>query len=164
MEQGSSQLIHATMSIMSNQSSIEPDPIKKHKSDFYLQVLLPILFLVILCLGILVFFFISFQNGSTVTSTWSQISLIWLILPMLLVGILFFVLLFFLIRAIAKLHRWLPPRFQKVELFVNKIRLSTEKITKKSTDPVIGFKSALTGFSTLLHIFEKSHHGPTEEK
>ncbi len=75
----------------------------------WLQILLPILLTVLLFIAIIVLTSISTFHDNGDVARWTAISIIWLVLPLLSIGIIVIAILFALVYLLARLTGLIPP-------------------------------------------------------
>jgi hypothetical protein len=136
----------------------------RHYKDLWLQILLPVLLLAVAALGFLIFLIFTRGNGAQSATTWSQIAVIWLIIPALVAGILLFALLLFLIHGLRKFHAWLPPKFHQIGKAMYHLNTSTTRFTEKTTSPVIHLRSKTTGIQALICLISHKKNKTPEER
>ena len=110
-----------------------------HKRQRLWQILVPFLVFTGLILALASLF-----ASKVIPSTpaWADVSIIWLIIPMLVFALLFLAVLVFLIYAIAKLLQGIPRFTGKIQDFLTSISGWTRKITDGIASPVIWFNQA----------------------
>jgi hypothetical protein len=108
-----------------------------HKRQFIWQILLPIL-LVVLAGFILGGFTIGAAlSNSTQAGIWANVSIIWMIAPLLFFALFFVVVLGFLIYAIAKLTGITPRYTGKVQMYAAMAAAGTRKVADGVTKPIV---------------------------
>lgn len=125
---------------------------KHHKQQFLWQILLPVLVGALIVIGIGILVIVSSGQDKDVSETWSRISLVLLILPNLLVGLIQLALLIFAIYLINKFHHFLPPQFEKLIHITNTVTWFTQKSTNNISNPIIYIKSFFAGAIRLLNL------------
>ncbi len=135
----------------------------KHKRDVWLQILLPVLLLVAASLGFMIYLILKGSSGMQTASTWSQIAVIWLILPALFAGILLFGLIFLMIRGLRKFHAWLPPKFRLFGKTMNALNTSAARVAENSTAPFISIRARLSGVEALFSLARRKKNKSSEE-
>ncbi len=120
---------------------------RKHQRDVTRQILLPIILAALIGLGFAALAIYGAVGGQAGVSLWADISLIWLIIPMMFLALVILALLVALVYGLAKLLG-VAPRYtglaQHYALWLNaEIVLLTEKIVQ----PVLSLKAWLGIFS-----------------
>ena len=82
-------------------------------------------------------------------SRWADISLIWLISPMLIVALLFLVILAGLTYGLIVLIQILPPYARQVQDFFVLLSIQVGKLGDKLVDPVLRIRAFTASFKTL---------------
>ena len=112
--------------------------VRAHKRQLAWQILVPLLILVVLVIILAVL--VATQAGTAANQTWSNISLIWLIAPMLIFSLVFIFLLGFLIYGIARLMQVMPQFTGRVQDFFILFSGKTRSLADGSVKPFIWFQ------------------------
>lgn len=139
------------------------EPQKKHALEFAWQILVPILISVIIALGIGVLAVMSSINNNQSNELWADISLMFLILPLLFIGLILLVVVMITIKLIHKIHISLPPQFQKLDRLIGSVEAFTGASANKVTVPLILAKSSVSGATRLLNLAFHRRSNPKEE-
>ncbi len=123
---------------------------QKHRRDVTRQILVPIILVTIIGLGFVALSIYGVVGRSANVSLWADISLIWLIIPMMFLALVILALVGGMVYGLAKLLG-ATPRYtglaQHYALWLNaEIVLWTEKIVQ----PVLSLKAWLGIFSSTL--------------
>jgi predicted PurR-regulated permease PerM len=116
---------------MEDQRPIESPTIRAHKRQFAWQILVPFLVAaaVIIAAAVLVV-----TGTDSMARTWADVSIIWLIAPMLIVALLFVIVLGFLIYGIARLMQVTPIYTGKAQdffaMFSGWLHTAADAVTK----------------------------------
>jgi hypothetical protein len=113
--------------------------IHTHKRQLAWQILVPLLVLMAFILAAAVLVTTIPESAS---STWADISLIWLIAPMLVFALFSVIVLGFLIYGITRLIQVTPRVTGKTQDFFGLLSSRTRKIADGSTRPVFWFQQA----------------------
>ena len=111
---------------------------EKHRRDVRLQIILPLVIgiLLVLVLAVLV------TLGSTAqVSQWADVSLIWIIAPMLVVALIFLAILGGMAYGLAKLLQVLPFYTRQVQDFFLLVRDRASDVTAKMVAPILNYES-----------------------
>ena len=119
---------------------------EKHRRQVISQILLPILTSAVVFLGFGVLVSMPWGNGLATTGQWAAISIIWLILPVIILTLVFLGLTGGLIILMAKLLQTVPTYSQWVYLQVNKIGNRLQSISNRAVMPVIRFRGWQAGW------------------
>jgi ABC-type dipeptide/oligopeptide/nickel transport system permease component len=126
------------------------------KRHVWLQIYLPIL-LIVVAITILVAILWVNQQGKA--SVWADVSLVLLIIPTFILGLILLVLLVGVTYAIAYLIGVLPDPFRRLQEIMNQISDSAERGSKMAAKPVIVPKAAGSAvqalFDGIISIFKR---------
>jgi len=135
---------------------------KKHPLDesyrrkVFLQIYLP-LFLILIAVGVLVGSLWVTESGSA--SAWADLSLVMLIIPALIVGLILLIFLAAFVYGIWYLIGIIPEPMRQLQDIVKKVAASTERYTNLAAKPVIIPRALSSGISAairgILSIFSK---------
>ena len=119
----------------------------KHRRDVNRQIILPVALVAVIGVGIAALTIYAATGGSAGVSLWADISLIWLIIPMMFLSLVILALTVGLVYGLTKLLK-VSPRYtgivQQYALWINaEIVLWTDKII----EPVLSLKTWLGLFS-----------------
>jgi hypothetical protein len=139
------------MSDYSSSSLPERNPVthRAHRREVLLQITIP------LVIGLVIFLAISVlatMGSNDAVSRWGDASLIWLIVPQLLVCLLFLILMGGLAFGVIWLVRTLPVYTRRLQDFFNLIGLRTRNIMDMIVEPVLRIQS----FGAKLRALRKS--------
>jgi len=111
---------------------------EKHRRDVRLQIIFPLVIgiLLVVVLAVLV------TLGSTAqVSQWADVSLIWIIAPMLVVALIFLAILGGMAYGLAKLLQVLPFYTRQVQDFFLLVRDRASDVTEKMVAPILNYES-----------------------
>jgi hypothetical protein len=132
----------------------EPRPLNSptvqlHKRQFAWQILVPFLVMTALIGAAAV---LVTTGGASGTRTWADVSIIWILAPLLIFALLFVIVLGLLIYGIAKLTQVTPRYTSKAQHFFTRLSAGTRKIADGATKPIVWFNQA---GAVLKSIFNK---------
>jgi len=136
----------------------ERNPItyRKHRRETFLQITLPML---IGALILLIFALLSTQMGAGEIRVWADISLIWLIIPVIVLTLLMFVLLVGSVYGITMLIQMLPVySFRMFKAWIQLraiVRITTDRIV----EPVLRVNGFSSGSQTLWRQITRRRSG-----
>jgi uncharacterized membrane protein YjgN (DUF898 family) len=113
---------------------VDSPTVRTHKSQLAWQILVPLLLVAALVIAAAV---LVVNSTGSASSTWADISTIWLIAPMLVFALVFVILLGFLIYGIARLLQVTPRFTGKVQNLFFQISGRTRGISNAATRPVV---------------------------
>ncbi len=121
---------------------------RQHRREVFWQITVPVL---IGGLILLVFALMATQMGMIETSRWADISLIWLIIPMMLFGLITLALLAASVYATIKIILVLPGAAYRLHCFLIRLSGSVRTTGDRLVEPVVRVK----GFSASLKSFKR---------
>jgi len=125
----------------------ESPTIKLHRRQFFWQIILPLL----VTLALLVTGGVSIAiGGASQARLWADISIIWLIIPALILALLGLVLLGFLVYAIARLLKAMPRFTAQVQDIAKKVSTGSRKVADETIKPILWVQQALAVWKTFL--------------
>jgi hypothetical protein len=119
---------------MDNPRPVVSKTVRAHRQQLAWQILVP--FLVVTALVLAAAVLVSVGEVTT-TRTWADVSIIWLIVPMLFFALISVIMLGFLIYGIAKLLQATPHYSGKAQDFLAFLSGRMRKIADGSTQPFI---------------------------
>lgn len=141
-------MCYNTVSMIENRPKSERNPVthRIHKLEVFWQITIPL----ILGVLIVVAFAVAVSLGSTQeVSRWSEISLIWLIIPVLFASLIFLVILAGLVYGVTWVLRNLPPYTRLAQDAVARIGESVIKVADKTVEPVLRIQMFFAGWRAL---------------
>ena len=118
----------------SQRPAFNPSTHRSHRGEVFGQILLPLVAGVLVC-GLLFYLVLAGGGGSIERS--AQIAIIFLAIPMLLVGLALLGLLLVLTSGIGKLMSWLPEPAATAQNVVESINRGAQKAARAVTRPFI---------------------------
>ncbi len=124
---------------MNNPSPGDRPTIYKHKRQFAWQILVPFLVMtgLIITGAILIV-----TGGANQNRVWADVSLVWLLIPALIIALIFLVLIVTIIYGMVKLLQILPRYTGKTQDIFTRISAGTRKVANGSTKPFFWIKQA----------------------
>lgn len=132
-----------------------------HKDELIWQILIPVLVCILAAIGIGILTVFTSINNPGINEKWAQISLVFLIFPLLFLGLILLVVIIITTRLITKTQKVLPPQFNKLDHLVKSVRNFTETSVNKVTTPIIAIKSTKSG---VVRLFELAFHQRSNPK
>jgi lysylphosphatidylglycerol synthetase-like protein (DUF2156 family) len=118
---------------------VESPTLRSHKRQLTWQILVP--FLLVTALFIAVAVLVIINTGST-TRTWADVSVIWLIAPMLIFALLFVTVLGFLIYGIARLLQITPHYTTRMQDFFSMLSARIRTLANGAAKPIVWSQQA----------------------
>lgn len=108
-----------------------------HRRQFWLQIFLPVILVVLIIIAVAVLTSISALNGTGDSARWAAISTIWLVIPAMVFGLFFFALLAGLVYLLAQTLGVLPSYTSQAHYYVNQAASRIKDFSDAATRPVI---------------------------
>ena len=125
-------------------SRVKLSPAASHRRQMTWQVWVPLIASILIVLALLTLTVIGAFGGSSEVARWSNISAIWIIAPLLLVGLIFFALAAAMVFGMAKLLNKVPDWMLRLQLLMEQLTLAFRRMADASTMPVMvtsGYKA-----------------------
>jgi hypothetical protein len=118
-----------------------PQPVhesyKTHRREMIWQIVFPVVLTALLMVGLIVLINVAtFQQGGDV-ARWAAVSTIWVVIPVMIAGLVFFVLLAGLIYLLAKLLTITPKYTGIAQDYVHKAAAYIKRGTEMAVRPVL---------------------------
>lgn len=119
---------------------VNPDTKARHRREVWWQIFLPFIIGVILIGGLVLG--ITF-TGVGDTSVWADVSLIWVIIPLLFMALIPLVILVAIVVGLTWLIQNTPPYAFQVQAAFDTVQTAVRQFTDRATEPVLRFHSEL---------------------
>lgn len=120
-----------------------------HRREVFWQITFPLIIVLTIILGLTGGVIYAGVIGLGEVSRWADVSLIWLLLPALVVALLMLLMLVGMVMLVAKLLGVLPGYARLVQDFVNLLRNRVKLISEKSVEPLLRLHSLKAEWDTL---------------
>jgi hypothetical protein len=128
---------------------IDSPTVQTHKRQFAWQILVPFLVATALILAVAVLV----ATGTADTNRpWADVSIIWMIAPMLVVALVMVTALSFLIYGFAKLLKVTPKYTAKAQFYVAQAAAGIHKAADGATKPVVWVQEAGAIFKSIFKL------------
>ncbi|HEY3345913.1 MAG TPA: hypothetical protein VGJ97_13345 [Anaerolineaceae bacterium] len=138
---------------MDNQNSRrlpEPNPVTRdiHQRQVLWQVFVPVILsaIVLIGLGVLV----TVSGSPEQVTRFSDISIIFLILPTLLTAFIFLALFAAIIFLLARLLKIIPPYSRLAQIYLNRLTGMLQKAADMAADPILSVESKYAGIKSIF--------------
>jgi len=121
----------------------------KHRRETFWQITLPFILCVLLIVGLAVFTIVMGIVQSQVRTTWSDIAIIWLILPGLGLVLLVAVFLAVVAYGVGQLLGILPGYARQVQNFFYLVQTRCKRVADQVVEPVIKISEAVGAMQSL---------------
>jgi len=135
---------------MSEKQSKTFSPQKNHRKQMLLQIWLPLTLAVGIFASLTVLVILLQKNPPPYRQA-ANISMIFLIAPLIVMGLLYAFLLGSSIYLVAKLSGKIPSVTRPVQAFLEVARLKTDQVTSAAARPIIKFGSFMAAVRRLIH-------------
>jgi uncharacterized membrane protein YhdT len=124
---------------MSNQLPEIRPTVRAHKRQFAWQILVPFLVMagLIIAGALLVV-----TDGSARASVWADVSVIWLLVPALLLALAFLAVIITIIYGMTKILQIIPRYTWKAQVIFSRVSSGTRKVADGTTKPFFWYKQA----------------------
>jgi len=114
---------------------------KQHRKDVFWQIWLPIGIgaVAFLALGVMAGF--SYQTGTESAARWGHIAVMWMLLPVFVIGMISLIILIGLIFSVFKLIQILPKYTIILQKYIQQIARVIRTSANKSVQPLMIFRS-----------------------
>lgn len=131
-----------------------PKPIhasyQRHRRQRTTQIILPVVLAVLLCVAMVILINLATFQWNGDVGRWAAVSTIWIVMPMIVAGLLFFVLLAGMIYLLVRLLGILPTYTGKAQDFVHMLALRVRGLADASVKPVISLSGLSASLRALL--------------
>ena len=122
---------------MNSQISGNHPSYQNHRRQFWLQIFLPILLAVLIIIAVAVLTGMATFGKNGDAPRWAAISTIWLVIPVMIFGLVFLVLLAGLVYLLARALKAMPPYTAKAQYYVNRGASEAKRFSDIATKPVL---------------------------
>lgn len=117
----------------------------KHRREVLWQITVPLLVVVLLLLGLVGLVVWSGIQANPEVGRWANISIVWLVVPVIIISFLFLLILAAITFGVIKLIQIIPGYAHIVQDFFLRIQVKVEAFTDRLVKPVIKTKSVTAG-------------------
>lgn len=123
---------------------------KKHRRQFWTQIFLPMTLVVLLITAVAVLTGIATFGEGGDSPRWAAISTIWLVIPVMIFGLFFFVILVGLIYLLARGLKGMPPYSSKAQYYVRRATSQVKRFSDMAAKPVLFLEGILASLKAIL--------------
>lgn len=123
---------------------------KKHRREFWTQIFLPMTLVVLLITAVAVLTGIATFGEGGDSPRWAAISTIWLVIPVMIFGLFFFVILVGLIYLLARGLKGMPPYSSKAQYYVRRATSQVKRFSDMAAKPVLFLEGILASLKAIL--------------
>ena len=110
---------------------------QNHRRQFWLQIFLPMILAILLIIVVAVIMGMAAFGANDRSPIWAAISTIWLVIPIMAFGLIFFALLAGLVYLLARGLQVIPPYTSKAQYYVNRGASEAKRFSDMATKPVL---------------------------
>jgi hypothetical protein len=114
-------------------------PVEVHKNQFFWHILVPFLIMMGLCIAGAA---LLITGQTSRIPSWADVSLIWLLIPELIIGLVLLITTIGVIYGMTKLMKILPGLSSKAQGIFNQVSTSARKVLDGTTKPFFWFGQA----------------------
>ena len=111
-----------------------------HRKQVWQQILLPILLTVLIFIAVIVLTSVATFRDNGEVGRWAAMSEIWLVIPLIVIGLVFLILLIAIIYLLIRLTNLIPPYSYRVQVIFHRIEGGAKTIEKIAHKPVLLFQ------------------------
>jgi lipopolysaccharide export LptBFGC system permease protein LptF len=111
-----------------------------HRRQVWTQILLPMVFVALVFVGIIVLTSMGAFQGNGDVERWAAISTIWLVMPVMVVGLIVLILLIGIIYLIIYVMNLIPPYSHQTQRIFYRIEGGAKRIGEMARKPVLLFQ------------------------
>lgn len=126
------------------------DTYAAHKRETFRQITLPTVIGLIVIIALSVAVIYAGFSGNAQVSRWADISLMWVLLPIIMFSLLFLALLVGLTYGVTKLLYVIPTYSYRLQLFIRNAQTRINTATDLAVEPVLRVNSFLARIRILL--------------
>jgi hypothetical protein len=127
---------------MENQPPVDRPTIRAHKAQFVWQILIPVILVVVILSGAGAVVIANAISDHGQIRLWADISLIWVLAPVLLFTLMCLLIVITIIYGMAKVLQYLPRYTGKTQEFFSLFAAGTRKLADGATRPIVWFRQA----------------------
>jgi hypothetical protein len=130
-----------------------------HRKQMRTQILLPIIIAALVFVAIIIITSLATFGGEGDVGRWAAISTIWLVLPVMITGLIFLVVLIALIYLMARMTALIPPYSYQAQRFVYRIESAVKRLAEMFRKPVLALQEMTRLARTYIENARKANSG-----
>lgn len=127
---------------MAKQVPVDSPSLRRHKRQFFWQILLPLILLVLVGLTTGLLASLAAFSGRGQTRLWADVSLIWLLAPMLALALVLAIALGFAVYGLARLKKAAPRATTRAQELVAMGANGVRRVADGATQPFVWLEQA----------------------
>lgn len=132
---------------------------QRHRKQIWTQILLPILIAALVFVAFIIVTSLATFRGHGDVNRWASISIIWLILPVMIVGLILLVLFMALIYLMARIRVMIPPYSSQAQWFVYRIEAYVKHYALMFRKPTLALKELMRLVRVTIENVRKANSG-----
>jgi len=132
----------------------------RHRREVFWQIIIPMMLGILLVLVAVTIVILSATHAATNLSRWADVSLIWLILPSLLIAFIFLTILIAFTYLISIVLKKTPPYAHLIQQYFETGKNKVSFYSNKITDPIVKTRSV---WAVLAHPSRYGKQPPAEK-
>ncbi len=121
---------------------------EKHRRDVLWQITLPLAVTIIIVAALAIL--VSAPGDNAIASRWSSISIVFMAIPLLLIGVVGLALLVLLAYGLARLLHVIPPYARLLQNYVEFLGIRIKNIANKLVKPIMDLNTFLAAVNKML--------------
>lgn len=113
----------------------------EHRREVFWQITVPLAIGVLLAIAAAVFIVIMASQPASELRRWADVSLMWLIMPSMIIAFICLVIVVGLVLAVSAILRVIPRYALVVQMYFKTANLKTRQLADKLAEPVLKFNS-----------------------
>ena len=126
-----------------------------HRKQMWTQILLPILAAVLVFVAVIIVTSLAAFRANGDVGRWAAISTIWLVLPVIFVGLVFLILLTAMIYLMARVTALIPPYSFQAQQIVHRIEEGVKRTAQMVRKPKLAFNELVKLFKAYTVRFQE---------
>ena len=127
---------------MANQHSVDRPTIRSHKRQFVWQILAPMILVLLIGLTAGGLVISATVSGQGQTRVWTDVSMVWLLVPALFFALTFLLILVTTIYGMSKLLQVIPHYSGKTQVIFVMLSAETRKLADRAARPFVWLRQA----------------------
>ena len=133
-------------------SPAEHPSFQKHRRELWTQILAPVLIAALVLLAVVVLTTVATFRAEGDVGRWSAISTIWIVIPILFVGLIFIIIFLAMIYGMARLLKFIPPYTGYAQKIVWRAQGAIQRGSDAVAKPILGLDGIAASIKRLFGI------------
>jgi hypothetical protein len=132
---------------------------QRHRKQVWTQILLPILTAALVFVAVIILTGLATFRGHGDVNRWASISIIWLILPVLIAGLILLVIFIALIYLMARIRVLVPPYSSQAQWFVYRVEAYVKHYALMFRKPALALQELMRLVRVTIENARKANSG-----